>query len=84
VGQVHQRGEEGAGVPLRELTQAGRGPDLGIGRMASAWPFSYFRFSFHFLFFCNLIYFIAFAKVLQNTSNQLLNSFQNQLNVLNQ
>jgi hypothetical protein len=82
VGQGHQRGEEGASVPLRELTRAGRGPDLGIGRMASPWPFSYFRFSFH--FFCNLIYFIAFAKVLQNTSNQLLNFLKNQLNVLNQ
>jgi hypothetical protein len=50
----------------------GRGPESELGRFGSPGLFL--------LFFI----FITFAKMLQNTSNQLLNSFKNQLIVLNQ
>jgi hypothetical protein len=74
-----------AGEQERGDTLSGSG-DSGPWALSEAEPNRYPAALFLFLifFFCNLIYFVTFAKMLQNTSNQLLNSFKNQLNVLNQ
>jgi hypothetical protein len=48
----------------------GFGPVLGIGRMASPWPFLPFLFLFPFSFSVFLNCFKSFAKLLQTTSNK--------------
>jgi hypothetical protein len=76
--------EGDSGVPFRVPARLGRWPKARLGRMAPRWPFSYFLFSFSFLFLVFPISFITFANFTQFISNQLLNSFKNQHNVLNQ
>jgi hypothetical protein len=73
VGPARQRRRGEGLVPIRVIAQVGCGPDLGIGRMASPWPFLPFLFLFHFSFSVLRNCFKSFAKMLQTTSNKILN-----------
>jgi hypothetical protein len=83
-GVLLSAGEQGRGDTLSG--PGGSGPWALSEAEPNRYPAALFLFLIFFsiFFFCNLVYFITFVKMLQNTSNQLLNSFKNQLNVLNQ
>jgi hypothetical protein len=63
------------GIPFRDCFLLGCGPILVPGQMGSPGPFSYFLF-----FFCFLISFIVFAKLLQINSNHFQKFSKIQIN----
>jgi hypothetical protein len=76
--------EEGEKDTPSGLRASGPWADFRAGLEVFPAAFFIFFYSFSFFFFYFSISLISFAKFTQFTSNQLLNSFKNQHNVLNQ
>jgi hypothetical protein len=83
IGGVHLLASgRGWSVPIQENAELGRGLSFGAGPERLPSTFFHFFCSFLFLFFCFLIYFITFTKLIQINSNHFLNSSENQHNIL--